>query len=70
MKLVPRFISVWGLIAVAAVFTVNGLVAFGLSTSTHIVFVLPIALKEVFFGIWLIVRGFSAPEVASDLVRS
>jgi hypothetical protein len=63
-KLVPRFISVWGLIAVAAVFTVNLLAAFGLTTSAQIVFVLPIILNEIFLGIWLIVRGFDSSAMA------
>jgi hypothetical protein len=65
-KLVPRFISVWGLIAVVAVFTVNVLAAFGMSTDAQIVFVLPMILNEIFLGIWLIVRGFSSVAIASE----
>jgi hypothetical protein len=63
-RLVPRFISVWGFIAVAALFTWNLLVAFGLSVSAGMVFVLPMILNEIFLGIWLIAKGFDSPALA------
>jgi hypothetical protein len=56
-KLVPRWISVWGLIAVALVLTWNLLETFGISISAGIVFGLPIILNEIVLGIWLIVKG-------------
>ena len=63
-RLVPRFISVWGFIAVLSMLTLNMLVAFGLSTSAAMVFVLPMILNEIFLGFWLLVRGFSSPVPA------
>lgn len=68
-RLVPRFISVWGLIAVAAVFTWNLLELLGLSISAGIVFGLPIILNELFLGVWLIVRGFNSSAIVADSIK-
>jgi hypothetical protein len=68
-KLVPRFISVWGLIGVASVFTWNLLEAFGLSISAGMVFGLPIILNEIFLGFWLIVKGFDTSTIPSSSAR-
>jgi hypothetical protein len=65
-RAVPRFISVWGFIAVAAMFTLNMVGAFGLSISAAMVFVLPMILNEIFLGIWLLVKGFSASAAPSE----
>jgi hypothetical protein len=64
-KLVPRFISVWGLIAVALVLTWNLLEFVGISVSAGMILALPIILNEIFLGIWLIVKGFSSSAIAS-----
>jgi hypothetical protein len=63
-RLVPRFISVWGLIAVALLLTWNLLESFDVHISAGMVFGLPIILNEIFLGIWLIVRGFNPHEEA------
>lgn len=63
-RLVPRFIPVWGFIAVVSLFTWNMLEAFGLSISAGMVFALPMILNEIFLGIWLLARGFSSPALA------
>ncbi|MFN2243124.1 MAG: DUF4386 domain-containing protein [Anaerolineae bacterium] len=65
-KLVPRFISMWGLIAVVALFTWNMVEAFGLHISAGMVFALPMILNEIFLGLWLLVRGFSASAELAD----
>jgi hypothetical protein len=66
-KLVPRFISIWGLIAVLLMLTWNLLEAFGISISAGIIFGLLIILNEIFLGIWLIAKGFNLVEFNSDL---
>ncbi len=70
-KLVPRFISVWGLIAVALVLTWNLLEMFGLSfgLSANLIFVLPIILNEIFLGIWLIAKGFNRLQSLSGSAK-
>jgi hypothetical protein len=65
-RLVPRFIPVWGFIAVVSLLTWNMLEAFGLSISAGMVFALPMILNEIFLGIWLLARGFNAPAVPSE----
>jgi hypothetical protein len=60
-RLVPRFIPIWGFIAVVALLTWNLLEAFGFSISAGMVFALPIILNEIFLGLWLIVKGFDLP---------
>ena len=65
-KLVPRFISVWGLIAVVLVLTWNLLEFVGLSISIGIILALPIILNEIFLGIWLIAKGFNSSAIVSE----
>ncbi len=55
-ELIPRFISVWGVIGVLLIFI---LVFLKVSMILNIIFVLPIILNEIFLGIWLIVKGFN-----------
>ena len=59
-RFLPRFLSVWGLIAVALVLTLN-LVSlfFEFDLSVTMIFALPIILNEIVMGIWLIVKGFN-----------
>ena len=63
-RLVPRFLSIWGFIAVVSLFTWNMLEAFGIHISVGMVFALPMILNEIFLGIWLLAKGFSATAFA------
>ena len=65
-RLVPRFISIWGFIAVVSLFTWNMLEAFGISISAGMVFALPMILNEIFLGIWLLAKGFSSTALAAS----
>jgi Domain of unknown function (DUF4386) len=65
-RLVPRFISVWGLIAVVSLLAWNLLETFDMSISAGMVFGLPIILNEIFLGIWLIARGFNPKAQVSE----
>ena len=65
-RLVPRFIPVWGFIAVVSLFTWNMLEAFGISISAGMVFALPMILNEILLGIWLLAKGFDSPAVLSE----
>lgn len=63
-KLLPRFISVWGLVAVVSVLVINLLsLKLEIGMGISMIFVLPILLNDIFMGIWLIAKGFNLPAV-------
>ena len=54
-RLLPRFISVWGIGGVVLILILNLL---KIESEWGMVLALPIILNEVFMGIWLIIKGF------------
>lgn len=60
-KLVPRFISIWGLISVALVFAWNVLELSGIKISFGMIFAIPMILNEITLALWLIFKGFDQP---------
>ncbi|MCC6616109.1 MAG: DUF4386 domain-containing protein [Anaerolineae bacterium] len=70
-KLIPRWLSVFGLIAVVLLLTavlislLNG--GSFAPTGGMIVLVFPIAVQEMVMALWLILKGFSPSAVASKL---
>jgi hypothetical protein len=62
-RLVPRILSIVGLVAVVLVFAWNLFEFMGIQVPAGIAFGLPIILVEVFLGFWLIVRGFEPAAV-------
>jgi hypothetical protein len=71
-RLVPRFISAWGFIAAALVFTNTLLEVLGIDLGTAVGYVtgLPMLLNELFLGVWLLVKGFSSDAVIYDPVEA
>jgi hypothetical protein len=63
-RLVPQFISVWGIIGVILMLAWNLLEAYGIHVSIGMVLALPIILNEIFLGLWLIARGFNPSAIA------
>jgi Domain of unknown function (DUF4386) len=63
-KLVPRFLGVWGLIGYAVI--LGGSVLEVLGFNLNSLHTIPGGLWELFIGVWLIVRGFSASPVPSQ----
>jgi len=74
-KLIPRWLSVWGLIGVPFSLAAFVLAMFGpragasIPTSA-IILNLPIGLNEIFLGIWLIVKGFNPSAIASGSAKT
>lgn len=64
-RLVPRFISVWGLLGATLVLANTVAEIFGLDMGLAVAMVtgLPMLLNELFLGGWLIVKGFSHEAV-------
>ena len=58
-RVVPRWLSVWGLAAAALVFAFGLLRMYG---GGSVVLALPIGVQEMALAGWLIAKGFSVPE--------
>lgn len=61
-KLIPRWLSGWGLIGVIPYLASGLFVMFGIIESlstTHTVLEVPLALQEMVLAVWLIVKGFN-----------
>ena len=63
-KLLPRFLSVWGLIAITLVLSATLLQIFDRSVS--MILYLPNGLLQILIGIWLIVKGFNSSAIISQ----
>jgi len=67
--LVPRWLSLWGIVGAVLVFSYGLLGIFGVDTglgSPFMLLAMPIALQEMVFAVWLIAKGFNRPAVHSD----
>ena len=67
-KLVPRFISVWGLFGAPLMLAAGVLPMFGLMDPFSTISILlgfPLALNEMVLAVWLIVKGFNPSAIAS-----
>ena len=71
-KLIPRWLSGWGLIAAALCLISGILVMFHIIdffTPVQIVINIPIFLQEMVLAVWLIVKGFNSPAIASGSAK-
>jgi hypothetical protein len=71
-KLIPRFISVWGLIGTIMHLVEGFLVMFGLLSpfsTLEFILALPVAVNEMFLAIWLIGKGFNPSAIASGSAK-
>ena len=62
-KLIPRWLSGWGFVGVVLIF-VYYLLQFFTTNQVDILFI-PIALQEMVFAVWLIVKGFNPSAIDS-----
>ena len=70
-KLIPRWLSVWGLVG-APLYLASGLLPmFGLDPSSTIstLLFLPTALNEMVLAVWLVVKGFNSSATASGFAE-
>ncbi len=66
-KLIPRWLSVWGLIG-ATLHLAGGLAGiFGLDQADFLA--APIGLQEMVYAIWLIVKGFNSSAITSESAK-
>jgi len=67
-KFIPRWLSGWGLVGAALVFANYLLESFSINP-VEILFY-PIAVQEMVFAVWLIVKGFNSSTTASGSVNA
>jgi hypothetical protein len=60
LKLVPRWLSIWGLVGAACVLLYGLISLFGHDPA---ILAAPIAIQEMVFAVWLIVKGFNPPAI-------
>jgi len=70
-KIIPRFISVWGLIAAALLLTgaLLGMLDLIPLSKVMIFFGPPIALNEIVLAVWLIAKGFNSSAIPSKSAK-
>ena len=61
-RLVPRWLSGWGILAIVLSLVACLLALFGHHPVTsYVPLVLPIAAQEIVLAVWLIAKGFTSP---------
>ncbi len=71
-RLVPRWLSAWGLVAVAMLMVSGVLVILRLAqpmSTTQVVLALPLAVQEMVLAGWLIAKGFNPAAIAAESPR-
>jgi len=71
-RLVPRWLSAWGLIGDVGILIYGTMGLFGTDTASFDATALlaaPIAVQEMVFASWLIIKGFDAPTNATGEVK-
>jgi hypothetical protein len=64
-RLIPRFISVWGIVSAALVLATAMLDIFGVDIGSLEFLGVFMLLNELFLGGWLIVKGFDSSAISS-----
>jgi len=65
-KLIPRWLSIWGLIGAVAILAGSVIATFDISLVLAMLLIIPIGLQEQAMAIWLIVKGFNSSAIASE----
>ena len=69
LRLVPRLISIWGLVGVPLMLASALLVLFSVvedSSALQTALMLPLAVQEIVFAVWIIAKGFNPTSQASQ----
>ena len=75
-KLIPRFLSVWGFLAIVLLFlgVILAIFKVGLFSNMPLMkgmvwFAPPIAVNELILGIWLLAKGYIPPKGNSETIK-
>jgi hypothetical protein len=69
-KLIPRWLSAWGLLGAALFLATVPFRMFGLMPPSTLVLAVPLILNELVLAIWLIVKGFNSSAIDSESVKT
>ena len=72
-QLIPRWLSVWGFIAILLHLSTAMLIVFRFATPTSEIIVavnLPIFLQEMVMAVWLIAKGFNSTAIAAKVAMN
>ena len=69
-KLIPRWLSIWGLISAVAILAASVMATFDIFLVLATILVIPIAFQEQAMAIWLIVKGFNSSAIASESAQT
>lgn len=72
-KLIPRWLSGWGLVGVTLTISASLLLMVrfvGVTTPTYIILNLPLALQEMVLAVWLIVKGFNSSATVLETTKT
>jgi hypothetical protein len=72
-QLIPRWLSVWGFIAILLHLSTAVLIVFRFATPTSEIIVavnLPIFLQEMVMAVWLIAKGFNSTAIATKVAMN
>lgn len=70
-RLIPRWLSGWGIVAIILMTTACVLALFsGNLITSYIPLAAPLALQELVLGVWLIVKGFNSSTVAAPSAKT
>jgi len=58
-QVIPRFISIWGILATIILFVITIIKLFGVNSTILNALLLPMILNELFLAFWLIIKGFN-----------
>jgi hypothetical protein len=69
-KLIPRWLSGWGLFGAALFLATVPFRMFGLIPPSTLVLAVPLILNELVLAIWLIVKGFNSSAIAFESAKT
>ena len=69
-KLIPRWLSGWGLLGAALFLATAPFRMFGLIPPSTVVLAVPLILNELVLAIWLIVKGFNSSAIAFESAKA
>ena len=65
-QVIPRFISIWGILATIMLFAITITKLFGIDSTLLNTLLLPMILNELFLAFWLMIKGFNLRHKATE----